>query len=362
VTPHFNVLKIKDIRRETADAVSVAFDLPPEIAYKYRFSPGEYLTLRHDFDGEDVRRCYSISSGLDDGDLRVAIKKVEGGLFSNFAFNELKCGMDIEVMTPMGGFSVPIEPENKKNYLAFAAGSGITPVMSILRTVLTREPLSSFTLFYGNRDTNSIIFRNALEDLKDEYMERLSVFHTLSREATDVPLYSGRLDAERLNAFAGRMFDPAAIDHVFACGPGNMTEEVRRTLLGLGLDAARIHLEVFTPADGERPRRPAPAALQPDAQPGAGVQVTTILDGTARRFSMPADADNVVDAAHASGIELPYSCKGGMCSTCRAKIVEGTADMAANYSLELWELEAGYVLTCQARPTSETLTLDYDQV
>ena len=354
----FNILKVKDVRRETPEAVSVAFDLPTELSGRYRFAPGEYLTLRRLINGQEIRRCYSISSGLDDGELRVAIKKVAGGVFSSFACDELKPGMHLEVMTPMGGFTAPIEPNKAKNYLALAAGSGITPIMSVLRTVLTREPLSTFTLFYGNRRTNSIIFREELDDLKDSYLGRLSVFHTLSREATDVPLYSGRLDAEKLRTFAHLLFNTTEIDHAFICGPGDMIFGLRSVLIELGMAAERIDEEVFVPAQGSAPKT-APSVA--NSVPMEVVEVTAILDGTARRFAMSANA-SVLDAAREHGIELPYSCRGGMCSTCRAKVIEGTAEMKVNYSLEPWELEAGYILTCQARPTASTLTIDYDHV
>lgn len=357
--PRFHRLRVSDVRQETSDSVSVAFELPHELANRYSFFPGEYLTLRHMIDGKEIRRCYSISSGLDDGDLRVVVKKLAGGAFSSFVHSDLRPEMQLDVMTPMGTFTAPIEAANAKTYLGIAAGSGITPIMSILRSVLSREPRSTFILLYGNRSANSIIFRDALADLKDLHLGRLSVFHVLSREATDVPLSSGRLDADKLRMFARILFDPAAIDHAFLCGPASMIAGLRETLAELGVRPGRIRDELFTAAEGVF-EKTAPHVL--DAARVEGIEVTAILDGTARRFTMRTDDGSVVDAAHQAGIELPYSCKGGMCSTCRAKLIEGKVEMAANYSLEEWEIEAGYVLTCQARPTTPTITLDYDQV
>jgi len=359
MTPQFNRLTIKNLRRETADAVSIAFDVPAELAEQYRFTPGEYLTLRSTIQGRDVRRCYSISSGLDDNELRVTVKKVADGLFSSFASTDLVPGRSIDVMTPMGIFTAPIEPNKRKVYVAFAAGSGITPIMSILRTVLVREPHSNFTLFYGNRSTNSIIFRHALEDLKDIFLERLSVFHTLSRETMDVPLFSGRLNAEKLRLFAESFFDPKQVDHAFLCGPGDMVNGLRDALIDLGVASHLIHLERFTPSDGALP------TTVPDRRapvPAEGAQIVAVLNGTARLFRMGSESATIVDAAHENGIEVPYSCKGGMCCTCRAKLIEGEVSMDANYSLESWELEAGYILTCQARPTSSKVVIDYDHL
>jgi len=359
MTPQFNKLKVKDVRRETADAVSVTFDIPADLAPHYKFSPGGYLTLQHTIEGDDVRRCYSISSGLDDGEVRVAIKKVANGRFSNFANDELKPGMELEVMTPMGGFMGPIEPERAKNYLGFAAGSGITPIMSIMRTILLREPNSTFTLFYGNRDTNSIIFRESLDDLKDLFLERLSVFHILSREATDVALFSGRLDVEKLREFAGVFFDPNTVDHAFLCGPGEMISGLKSIMVNLGLPENKIHEERFTPSEDDRALSKSNIRAVPVE---GGAEIVAVLDGTARQFKMDGSDASIIDAAHRNGIELPFSCKGGMCCTCRAKLVEGDVSMTLNYSLEPWEIEAGFVLTCQSRPTTSKVVVDFDHL
>lgn len=357
--PEFHALKIAEIRPETADTVSIAFDVPDELKGAYAYEHGQYLTLRAKIDGHDIRRSYSICSGLDDGELRVAIKKVEGGRFSTYANDNLKPGMTLQVMTPNGRFTAPLEPEKAKNYVAFAAGSGITPVMSIIKTVLARELKSTFTLFYGNRNASSIIFREQLDDLKDRFLGRFALFHTLSREGSDVDLFAGRLDGDKCKAFADHLFDPRDVDHVFLCGPGGMITEVEKTLGELGVPAKRIHEELFTPAE-DAPPMPVSDAARKAAE--EGVEITAILDGAKRQFTMTTGDPNVVDSGHRHGVELPYSCKGGMCCTCRCKVMNGAVEMAVNYSLEPWELEAGYVLACQSRPTTRKVTLDFDHV
>lgn len=356
----FHSLEVAEVRRETPDAVSIRFVVPPELADAYRFRQGQYVTLRAEIDGAEMRRSYSICSGLDDGELCVAVKRIAGGRFSGFANDNLKPGMRLDVMTPDGRFTWPLDPTAARRYVAFAAGSGITPLLSIVRTVLAREPLSFFTLFYGNRTTASILFREALDDLKDRFLGRLAVFHVLSREGNDVPLFAGRLDTEKVRAFAGHLFDPVETDRVFLCGPGSMIAEVGAALRDLGVAEERIMTELFAPADDAAPPAPASARAQEAAE--AGVTVEAVLDGARRRFVMTGEDASVVDAGHRHGVELPFSCKGGMCCTCRARLVEGEVEMAANWSLEPWELEAGYVLTCQARPLTDRVVVDYDQV
>ena len=357
----FNMLTVADVRQETPDAVSIAFAVPDDLADSYRFRAGQHLTIRHDSDGEELRRCYSISSGPDDGETRIVVKQIDGGVFSSFANRDLKPGMQLDVMTPSGTFCPDLAPGNpaETNYLVIAAGSGITPIISIIRAILTAEPNSNVTLFYVNQRTGSIIYRGALSDLKDKYASRLSVIHMLSREATDVPLYSGRLDADKLKSFVPFHFDPGTVDQAFLCGPAEMVEGLRDGLADLGLDRTRIHQELFTPAEGitARPKGAVPADIIPE-----GVEVTAILDGVERVFILRPEDDSIVGAARAAGVELPFSCSNGMCATCRAKLVEGEVEMAANYSLEPWELEAGYVLTCQSRPKTAKIKVDYDQV
>ncbi|MBO0709735.1 MAG: phenylacetate-CoA oxygenase/reductase subunit PaaK [Acetobacteraceae bacterium] len=353
--PHFHWLRIADVRRETADAVSIAFAVPPALAGHYTFRPGQYLTLRATLDGEEVRRSYSICSGLDDGELRIAIKQTEGGLFSTWAQHCLAIGDRIEVMTPSGRFGAPLEPDKARLHVAIAAGSGITPVMSLMKSILVRETQSRFFLFYGSRATGGILFRGVLEDLKDRYLGRLSVFHVLSREEQDVGALYGRLDRERLGLLLRAIPGGLAIDHVYICGPHGMVPEAEAALAAASVDPERIHIERFTSTLSGRPR--APVAASPAATPHALAAI--IRDGA--RVEIPVlEGEAVLDAALRAGIELPYACKGGMCCSCRARLVEGRAEMALNYALEPWEIEAGFVLTCQARPTSARLVVDYD--
>lgn len=356
--PRFHRLRVRQVKRETDKAVSIAFDVPEALADDYRFTPGQYLTLRATLDGEDLRRSYSICAGPDDGELRVAVKQVDDGLFSRWVNTELRDGDVIEVMTPTGRFGAAASVPDGGLYVAFVAGSGITPVLSIVRGVLQREPASRFFLFYGNRTGDDVLFRDELSDLKDRFLQRLSVLHVLSREEQDVPILNGRLDAAKVRVLLTAMVPAAGIDHAFVCGPAAMIEEVTAALLGLGLSAAQIHVERFVSADGGRPRRP-PVVVPPDAPPAHVAAL--IVDGKRREVPVAA-GEAILDAALRGGVDLPFACKGGMCATCRARLVEGEAVMDVNYSLEPWELRAGFVLTCQAHPTSRRVVVDFDQV
>ncbi len=355
--PRFHRLAIRDLRRETRDAVSIAFAVPPDLAPDYHFAPGQYLTLRTLMDGEEVRRSYSICSGPDDGELRIAVKKVDGGAFSVWAAEDLKTGDELDVMTPTGRFGMLHDAGEGRTYVGFAAGSGITPVMSIIRGVLAREPASRFFLFYGNRTTQDMLFREALEDLKDRYLGRFSLFHVLSQEEQDIPILHGRLDRDKVEVLLRAMVPVSAIDHVFICGPTGMSEEIETTCLDLGVAPERIHVERFVSGLGGKPRPK--AAIVEGAPPKAVAAL--IVDGKRREVPV-AEGEAILDAALRAGMDLPFACKGGMCSTCRAKIIEGETRMEVNYSLEPWELEAGFVLTCQAHPVSERVVVDYDHV
>jgi ring-1,2-phenylacetyl-CoA epoxidase subunit PaaE len=360
--PRFHRLKVADVRRETSDAVSISFAVPEDLADAYIFEPGQYLTLRADVDGEDTRRSYSICSGLDDGELRVAVKEVEGGVFSSFANRLIKSGDAIDVMTPMGRFTAPPDTGAGRVLVAIACGSGITPVMSLAKSLLAREPKSQIVLLFGNRTTRSIIFKEALDDLKDRYLGRLAVHHVLSREAQDIPLLNGRLDADRIATLLRASLPDSQIDHAFLCGPTGMLEEARKALFALGVPAERIHVELFTPSEPSR-RLPSRTLRNPDAaRPRPAIATATVtLDGTTHVFPVAAD-EGIVDAGLRAGLQLPFSCKGGMCCTCRAKLVSGRVEMVQNYSLEPWEMEKGFVLACQSRPTTKTVVLDFDQV
>jgi ring-1,2-phenylacetyl-CoA epoxidase subunit PaaE len=356
-TPRFHRLAISDLRRETPDAISLTFAIPNELAEDYRFSPGQYLTLRTKMEGEEVRRSYSICSGPDDGELRIAVKKVDGGAFSSWAADELKCGDQLDVMTPTGRFGVAPAPEEARLYVGFAAGSGITPILSIVKGVLAREPKSRFFLFYGNRSTGGMLFREALEELKDRFMERLSVFHVISGEEQDIPILHGRLDGEKVRVLLRSLVPAESVDHVFICGPAGMSEAIEATCREIGIAEDRIHVERFVSEFGGKPR---PKAIVPASAPPKAL-AALIIDGKRREVPV-AEGEAILDAALRAGVDLPFACKGGMCSTCRARLVEGTAQMEVNYSLEPWELEKGFILTCQARPTADRVVVDYDHV
>jgi len=358
-SPQFHPLRIAEVRRETPDSVSIAFSIPIALRQAYCFAHGQHITLRRSIGGEEVRRSYSICSGVDDGDFRIAIKKQESGVFSSFANERLKPGDTLEVMTPTGHFTVPLEPGAARTYLGIAAGSGITPLLSIIKTVLVREPKSRFFLLYGNRTAQSIMFRETLEELKDRFLARLSVTHVLSREAQDANALSGRIDDAKVELFLERIVPAESVDHAFICGPGSMVEIAQLRLMKCGIPRERIHVERFS-IEGAASHKRAPVPSK-TADRRIVAEVEAVLDGIRHRFPVGAE-ETVIDAALGAGIELPYSCRGGMCCTCRARLLEGKVAMDVNYSLEPWELAAGYVLTCQSRPQTAKLVLDYDQV
>jgi ring-1,2-phenylacetyl-CoA epoxidase subunit PaaE len=356
-TPRFHRLAVHDIRHEAAGAVSMTFVIPDELANDYRFTPGQYLTLRTMLDGEEVRRSYSICSGPDEGEIRIAVKRVDGGAFSGFATSELKRGDELDVMTPTGRFGIAPMPEQARIHVGFAAGSGITPILSIAKAVLAREPDSRFFLFYGNRTTEGMLFRRELEELKDRFIERLSVFHVISGEEQDIPILHGRLNGEKVRVLLRALVPASHVDHVFICGPTGMSEDIETTCRELGIAAERIHVERFVSEFGGRPR---PKAVVPASAPPKAM-AALIIDGKRREVPV-AEGEAILDAALRAGLDLPFACKGGMCSTCRARLVEGSAEMELNYSLEPWELKAGFVLTCQAKPTTDKVVVDYDQM
>jgi ring-1,2-phenylacetyl-CoA epoxidase subunit PaaE len=352
----FHALRISDIRRETSDTVSIAFDIPEALRDTFRFTQGQYLTLRATIQGEDVRRSYSICSGVADGELRVAIKKVDGGLFSTWANESLQVGDTLQVMPPQGRFFTPLQADQRKLYVAFAAGSGITPILSILKSTLHVEPNSRFVLFYGNRGFDHIIFRETLDQLKNLYPDRLSVHHVLTRESLGSPLFYGRLDADKCQQYARLLFQPAEVEAFFLCGPEEMIFSVRDTLEQLGARPGSVHFELFTTPGAKTGQTPVVRA-QSDAFEAS---ITVIQDGMQFDFMLPSDGSTLLDAAMRAGADLPFSCKGGVCSTCKAKILEGEAEMELNYGLEPDEVAAGYVLTCQAHPKSRRVVVSFD--
>lgn len=356
-TTKFYNLRVQDIRRETADTVSVSFAVPDDLRELFRFIPGQYLTLRTVIDGADQRRSYSICSAPHENDLRVAIKKVDGGVFSTFANERLQVGDELRVMPPQGRFYVELAPENHRLYVAFAAGSGITPVIAILKSVLHQEPGSRFLLFFGNRGFDHIIFREQLEALKNHFPERLAVYHVLSRESIGADLFNGRLDAEKCRAYCRRLFAPEEVDAFLLCGPEEMIFEIKDALENVGADPHRIHYELFTTPGMPQKTAVASAGAQKDAFEAS---VVVIQDGMQFDFRLPSDGSTLLDAAMRAGADLPFSCKGGVCSTCKAKILEGAVSMEVCYGLEPDEVEAGYVLTCQSHPKTPKLVVSFD--
>jgi ring-1,2-phenylacetyl-CoA epoxidase subunit PaaE len=358
--PKFHPLTVSDVRRETEDTVSVAFDIPADLAVDYQFKQGHYLTFKQEIDGEQVRRSYSICRSPLDNELRVAIKKVEGGKFSTYANESITVGDVIETMTPMGRFYTTISPANEKHYVAFVAGSGITPVMAHMRTILQLEPKSSFTLVYGNKSSSSIIFKEEIEDLKNEYMDRLTIYNILSREENEIELFMGRIDKEKCDSFMKYFIQPDTIDEVFICGPAPMIDAVRSKCTEIGLDRKQVHFELFASPEQLAQNKEIVKETKIE-KTGFQAKVKIILDGTATEFVMDSKTDNILDAAMKKGADLPFACKGGVCATCRAKIDKGTVSMDVNYGLEPEELERGFVLTCQAHPTSEEVVVNFDE-
>ncbi len=353
MTPKFHPLKVAEVRRETAEAVSLRFEVPAELAADYRFVQGQHLTLKARVGGEELRRSYSICAGVDDGELRVAIKKIAGGRFSTWANDAIRVGDVFEVMTPEGRFHAPLDPAQARHYVAFAAGSGITPVLSLIKTTLRAEPKSRFTLVYGNRRQNSVMFAEALEDLKDRYMTRFTLYHVFSREEQEVPLFNGRLDRERVARFLDTLIPAADIDAAFICGPGAMIDEVEAGLLAGGVAHERIHLERFGVPE---------AAPDHHVEPGDAPQakILIVADGLRREMEFRPGDPSILDVALRAGMDLPYSCKGGVCCTCRAKVIEGKVRMDKNYTLEQPDVDAGFVLTCQAHPLTERVVISFD--
>lgn len=345
----FHELAIHDIRPETAEAVRITFDLPELLRETFAFAPGQHLTLRAIVDGQDIRRSYSIASAPGEA-LSVGVKHLNGGAFSAFA-RGLKPGDRLRVMPPEGRFVW----RGGRNILLIAAGSGITPMMAIASAALRAG--GRVRLVYGNRSAGTIMFRAALDALKDRHMGSFALTHVLSREVQDVDLLNGRIDAEKLAALTkAAVIDPKGAEGVFLCGPGGMIETLAAELAAMGVAPGRIHQEHFTPS-GEAPRAPSKSA---EAAAARGAAVEAVLDGRRRAFRYEAHDTGIVDAAARQGVDLPWSCHGGMCCTCRCKIVEGEVEMAVNYSLEPWEIEAGYTLACQSRPLTERLLLDFD--
>jgi ring-1,2-phenylacetyl-CoA epoxidase subunit PaaE len=355
----YHALRVKDRTDLAEDAVCFTFEVPPHLRDAFRFQAGQHLGVRFNLQGQEARRTYSIVCPQREGDLRIGVRLQPGGQVSHHLAERVRIGDTLEVLTPNGSFHTQLEPQRAKSYVAFAAGSGITPVLSIIATVLDAEPLSRFVLIYGNRSTARTMFLEELLALKDRYLDRLALHFVMSREPQDIPLFNGRLDAAKVRELAGSVFDPAAVDELFLCGPGTMVEDISQALRGVGV-TGKIHTELFTTSGTAVPETPSRSIAREETA-GDTAEVAVIMDGRRRVFSMPMSGESVLDAAAAAGIELPFSCRAGVCSTCRTKVVRGSVEMAQNYALEDWEVEAGYVLCCQSRPTSPKLEITYDE-
>ncbi|HWJ59579.1 MAG TPA: 2Fe-2S iron-sulfur cluster-binding protein [Sphingomicrobium sp.] len=353
---HFHALEVAEVIPETEEAMSIRFKVPHELKDAFKFKAGQHLTLMAVIGDEEVRRNYSLCTTPADQDLMVTVKKIAGGVFSNWVAQELKPGQRIAVMPPHGSFTVPFDPAAAKRYVGFAGGSGITPVISLIRTALAIEPDSRFILFYGNRDSNSVIFLEALADLKDRYLDRFELYHFLSDEDQDIDMFNGMLDAETSAEAVSRLVDdPQSVDSWFICGPGPMMDAAESVLLGQGVDKARIHIERFTAG---RPSAAAAAALQQAQKEAQGLTVSVTLDGRTRKVEF--NGENILDSARESGLPAPFACKAGVCATCRAKVTKGKVEMAVHYGLTDEEVADGYVLTCQSVPCGEGVAVDYD--
>ena len=353
----FHRLAVARVERETRDAVAITFAVPPELRTLFSFEPGQHLTLRAGIDGQDVRRSYSICSAVQEGALRIAVKRHVGGVFSNWANDAIRPGDVLDVTPPLGHFNVPRDTAKRRHYVGFAAGSGITPLLSIVKSTLAAEPSSEFTLFYGNRASGTVMFKEELAAIKDRNLERFNLVHVLSREAQDIPLLHGRIDRERADALLAHWVDLDDVDAVFVCGPNGMMQSVAEALKARGFPDSKVRIERFAasiPQHEHKVTRP--------AEPGhTECEVTVVQDGVTRTFMLEKSKQSILEAGLAAGLELPYSCKGGVCSTCRAKLVAGEVDMDVNFALEDYEVARGFVLTCQSYPVTDKVTVDYDQ-
>jgi ring-1,2-phenylacetyl-CoA epoxidase subunit PaaE len=354
----FHPLRVRAIEPDTEEAVIVSFDVPADLRDVFAFNQGQYLTLRTEVDGADLRRSYSICAGIDDGELRVAVRKVAGGVFSNWINQRLQPGDAVQVMPPQGRFFVPLDPQSHRHYLGVAGGSGITPILSIMKTVLGREPQARFTLIYANRAAKSTMFKEEIEDLKNRYMARLSLHHVFSGEDTELPLNSGVMNRDKLGLFLVRLVDAKRIDHAFVCGPYQMNDEAEAALLAAGVGEERIHIERF----GVAPQGQQAGAVEHEAKPGDAerARIVIIRDGLKREFEFSKDDPSILDAASTAGLEVPFSCTSGVCGTCRAKLIEGQVRMTRNFALDKAEVANGFVLTCQSHPLTDRVVLSFD--
>ncbi|MFM7595058.1 MAG: 1,2-phenylacetyl-CoA epoxidase subunit PaaE [Flavobacteriales bacterium] len=351
----FHTVQISSIRSLTDDSAEISFEIPAEITSTFNFNAGQYLTFRIQLNGEEIRRSYSLCSAPFEGQYRIGIKRVEKGLFSNYALNQLHAGDTIEVMPPAGNFKYETNPAAKKNIVLFAAGSGITPILSIAKTILHEEPHSTVSLFFGNKGFSKVMFAEELEQLKNNYLTRLRIFHVFSQESQGIPIQKGRIDHDRLIALHQAFLSHDIIDGVYVCGPEQMILSVKSFFEKKGLAAHQIHFELFHAGNSNKTN-----AIE-EKRKISTCEVELIIDDDLISFQMEESDKNVLDAAQRAGADVPFACKGGVCCTCKAKILEGEAEMLVNYALEPEEVKSGYVLTCQAIPTSNKITISFDE-
>tara|TARA_R110002072_G_scaffold14272_2_gene59323 strand:+ start:15734 stop:16807 length:1074 start_codon:yes stop_codon:yes gene_type:complete len=353
----FHTLSVKDIYKETDDCSVITFNVPSELETEFKFRQGQHLTLKADINGEDVRRSYSLCSGPVDGEWKVAVKKILGGKFSSFVNDSLQAGDTLEVMSPSGTFGVEVSPEKAKNYLFFAAGSGITPVLSMVKAHLASEPNSTCKLFYVNKTAKSIIFKEELEQLRNQYFGRFEIYYFLTKERRDIELFNGRFDDEKMAVLSKTFIDIPDTDEVFLCGPEKMVEFVSNYLVEAGLPKDLIHFELFVKGlsdeDIARQERLAKQNVE-------GTEVVIVDGGKEFEFTMTKEYDNILDAALGAGADLPFACKGGVCSTCKCEVLEGAVEMKINYALDDKEVSQNLVLSCQAVPTTDRVKVDFD--
>jgi ring-1,2-phenylacetyl-CoA epoxidase subunit PaaE len=356
----FHPLRVRSVEPDTSEAVIVCFEVPEALRATFGFTQGQYLTLRKQIEGQDLRRSYSICAGLDDGELRVGVRRVQGGTFSNWINTALRAGDTLQVMAPQGRFFVPIDPQSHRHYVGIAGGSGITPILSIMKTVLAREPHSRFTLIYGNRQLRSTMFKEEVDDLKNRYLSRLSIHHVFSDEQAESPLNRGVLNRDKIAEFLQQIVTPSGIDHAFVCGPFQMNDEAQAALLDAAVPEERIHIERFGIAP-QAAMAVGAVVHQPSPDDAEQARVTIIRDGIRREFEFQKDQPSILDAASAAGIEVPYSCTSGVCGTCRAKLLEGRVRMERCYALDKAEVAEGFVLTCQSHPMTDHVVLSFDE-
>jgi ring-1,2-phenylacetyl-CoA epoxidase subunit PaaE len=353
----FHPVKVKDIYKETDDCSVISFDVPSDISTEFAFRQGQHLTLKAMIDGEDVRRSYSLCSSPAEGAWKVAVKLIPGGKFSTYVNETLQKGDTLDIMAPSGTFGIPVDPETAKNYLFFAAGSGITPIMSMIKTHLAAEPGATCKLFYVNKTAKSVIFKEELEQLRNTYFGRLQIYYFLTKEKRDIDLFNGRFDDEKMEVLTQTFIDIPDTSEVFLCGPEKMVNYVSDYLVEVGLPKELIHFELFVTGLSEEDIKRAERLSQQNVE---GTEITIVDGGKEFHFTMTSDFDNILDAALAAGADLPFACKGGVCSTCKCQIVEGSVEMKINYALTEEEVGQNFVLSCQAVPTSESVKVDYD--